>query len=645
VEKTKAILTGNEAIARGAYEAGVKVAAAYPGTPSTEILEYTSTYKSMYSQWSVNEKVAMEVASGASIAGSRALAAMKHVGLNVAADPFMTLAYTGVNAGIVVVTADDPGMHSSQNEQDNRYYSMMARIPLLEPSDSQECKDFVKEAFRISEQFDIPVMLRTTTRISHSGSIVELDDDDIEIQLKKPYRKDPKKYVMIPSHAQARHTSLLERWQRLIDYSNSTQMNRVMMPADFSFPPGEEMDNYNRLGIIASGTCFQFAREAFPGVPILKLGMPSPLPSLLIREFLKEKDIVVIIEELAPFIQDQVKSLDAGVEIIGKEFFPENGEFNPAMVEELYNRLKKLDYFKKGYKKITSEAGNCLISSLAGKYVPKTIFENIDSGSKGLENNAEEIRNIMSTMPPRPPVLCAGCSHRAVFSVLKKLKLTVMGDIGCYTLAVLPPLDSMDTTLCMGAGVGQALGAEKADPVLKGRIVSVIGDSTFFHSGITSLIDNVFNKGTGLVIILDNRVTAMTGHQTNPGIGETLMHEKTTAVLPENIASAAGVKNIRVINPYEIKKLEKAVKEELARNELSVIVCRQACVLADKTRKVSRYVIDRETCKKCGLCIKSGCPAIEYRAGEYSINKAMCNSCGVCSAVCPGKSIYMEKNE
>ncbi|MHB1375948.1 MAG: thiamine pyrophosphate-dependent enzyme [Candidatus Humimicrobiaceae bacterium] len=635
----KTILTGNEAIARGAYEAGVKVAAAYPGTPSTEILENIAKYKSIYSQWSVNEKVAMEVASGASMTGVRALVAMKHVGLNVAADPFMTLAYTGVNAGIVVVTADDPGMHSSQNEQDNRYYSMMAKIPMLEPSDSQECKDFLKEAFKISEQFDIPVLLRTTTRISHSGSVVDLDDD-LETSEKKPYIKDPKKYVMIPAYAQIRHKNLLERWQKLKDYSNKSSLNLISAPEYCADAAAADVNYYNSIGIVTSGTCFQFAKESFPGVSILKLGIPNPLPEKLISDFLKDKDLAVIIEELSPFIQEQVRSMNLGIEIIGKEFFPENGELNPVVIETLYRKFESLNYFKKGYEQILIETKNSRISPLIGKYEEKTFFDNISAG-----DNLEEIKKIISGIPPRPPVLCAGCSHRAVFNILKKLKLTVMGDIGCYTLAALPPLNSVDTTLCMGAGVSQALGAEKADPAFTGKLVSVIGDSTFFHSGITSLIDNVFNKGTGLVLILDNRVTAMTGHQTNPGIGKTLMGEETTAIMPENIAAAVGVKNIRVINPYDTKKLEKAIKEELARNELSVIICRQECVLINKSKKTAGYFINQETCNKCGLCIRFGCPAIEFKSEKYLISKAMCNSCGVCSVICPSKSIKPEEYE
>jgi indolepyruvate ferredoxin oxidoreductase alpha subunit len=414
-------------------------------------------------------------------------------------------------------------------------------------------------------------------------------------------------------------------------------LNLVIKPEHSKITAASEK-NHNGIGMIASGTCFQFARESFPNAPILKLGMPSPLPEIIIRDFLKDKDIAIIIEELSPFIQEQVRSLNPGIEIIGKEFFPEYGEFNPGIIKALYKKFENLDYFEKGYEKIVKETKNGLVSSLIGKYSQKTFLENID-----VPNNIDEVKNIISNIPPRPPVLCAGCSHRAVFNVLKKLKLTVMGDIGCYTLAVLPPLNSMDTTLCMGAGIGQALGAQKADPGLTGKLVSVIGDSTFFHSGITSLIDNVFNNGTGLVLILDNRITAMTGHQTNPGIGRTLMNDETSAIMPENIAAAVGVKNIRVINPYDTKKLEKAIKEELARNELSVIVCRQECVLINKNKKTAGYSINQESCKKCGLCIKFGCPAIEFKEEKYSINKVMCNSCGVCAGICPSKSIKPEK--
>ncbi|MDD5658966.1 MAG: thiamine pyrophosphate-dependent enzyme [Actinomycetota bacterium] len=637
--KKKVILTGNEAIARGAYEAGVKVATAYPGTPSTEILETISKYKSIYSQWSVNEKVAMEVASGASIAGARSLVAMKHVGLNVAADPFMTLAYTGVGGGLVIVSADDPDLHSSQNEQDNRYYSKMAKIPMLEPSDSQECKDFTKIAFEISEKFDTPVLLRTTTRISHSGSVVELGEAPKEKE-NLPYLKDAVKYVMIPAHAKIRHKDLLNRWERLRQYCNSIFINSVMVPHFSSDKPDGELGNPKSIGIITSGVCFQFARETFDRIPILKLGITSPFPEILVRNFLKDKDVAIIIEELSPFIQEQVQSLNIDVEIIGKEFFPENGELNTEIVKILYKKFKKIGFFdnehgKKDQGNIENFKKDKAVSSFIGKYEEKEMMKDLNKDDCGIIEAAEPSKEIL----PRLPVLCAGCSHRAVFYVLKKLKLMVMGDIGCYTLAVLPPISSLDSTLCMGAGIGQALGVEKADPKRKGKVVSVIGDSTFFHSGITSLIDNVFNKGTGLVLILDNRITAMTGHQTHPGLGETLMGKKTTAIKPEDIAVAVGVKSVKVINSYDIKKLEKDIKTELLRNELSVIVCRQECVLTRKNKIVKKYHIDQKICKQCGLCIKYGCPAIKYKDNEYGIDELICNGCGVCANICPCESI------
>lgn len=671
MEKEKTILTGNEALARGAYEAGVKVATAYPGTPSTEILENISKYKNIYSQWSVNEKVAMEVASGASIAGARALVAMKHVGLNVAADPFMTLAYTGIGGGLVVISADDPDMHSSQNEQDNRYYSKMAKIPMLEPSDSQECKDFLKDAFEISEKFDIPVLLRTTTRIAHSGSVVGVGDIAEEKEI-PPYIKNSVKYVMIPAHARIRHESLMDRWKKLKSYSDMISINKIVIPDSNPDKSNFGTKNFASIGIITSGACFQFAKEAFPNVSILKLGMSSPLPEKLIGKFLKDKKIAIVIEELAPFIQEQLQSLNPDVEIIGKEFFPENGEFNVKIIRALYRKFEEIGYFDLGYENIVKNFHNedsavCensgilksrpdnnmkaqnslgynrkdkIILSLIGKYKEKEIMAG--AFTETADKNISEAAKIISGLPPRPPVLCAGCSHRAVFYVLKKLKLMVMGDIGCYTLAVLPPLDTLDSTLCMGAGIGQALGVEKADPKRKGKVVSVIGDSTFFHSGITSLIDNVFNKGTGLILILDNRVTAMTGHQTHPGIGRTLMGDTTTAIKPEDIAAAAGVKNVSIVNSYDIMELEKIIKSELVKEELSVIICRQECVLINKNKVKSKYFIDQKTCKKCGLCIKFGCPAIEYKDEVYSINEFMCNSCGVCANLCPGKSIKLK---
>jgi len=593
--KNLKLLTGNEAIAQGAYEAGVKIAAAYPGTPSTEILENISKYKEIYCQWSVNEKVAMEFASGSSIAGARTLVAMKHVGLNVAADPFMTLSYTGINGGLVIVFADDPGMHSSQNEQDNRYYSKFSKIPMLEPSDSQEAKDFVKEALNMSEKFDTPVIIRTTTRISHSRSMVRIGE---RCNSKSgSYKKNCQKYVMIPAYGRKRHRVLLKRWEKLTKFAENSELNKICNPPDVSLAGG--------VGIITSGISYQYAREVFVNTPILKLSITSPIAKKTVKEFAKGKKLLIIIEELEPFLEEQIKEANPGIKIIGKEYFPQFGELSLEILEDLYDEIFGTSLFK-------------AISS-----------GNTNSGNIEPEENVK-VRSI----PQRPPVLCAGCPHRPVFYILKKLKAIVMGDIGCYTLSVLPPLSSLDSCLCMGAGIGQALGMEKANPELKGRIVSVIGDSTFFHSGITPLIDSVYNKGSGLIIILDNRTTAMTGRQVHPGIGKTLMGETTFEEKPEVIAKAAGIKNVKVVDPYNLMLLEKTIKEELKKQELSVIVSRQKCVLLDKAGSNERVYIDKEECTKCGLCLKFGCPAIEYRNNEYIINELLCTNCKVCVDIC-----------
>ncbi len=574
----KELLTGNEAIARGAWEAGAKVATAYPGTPSTEILENIAKYKGIYSQWSLNEKVALEVASGASIEGIRALVAMKHVGLNVAADPFMTLSYTGINGGLVIISADDPDMHSSQNEQDNRYYAKMAKILMLEPSDSQEAKDFTIKAFELSEKYDCPVLLRTTTRISHSRSIVILKSRT-EVN-KKDYTKDCKKFVMIPAFGRIRHKEVLKRWKKLADYADNSKLNKV-------YNSGDNKD----IGIITSSVSFQYAREVFSDIDILKIGVSNPLPKKKIKDFLKNRKKAIIIEELEPFLEEQIKAMDLGIEVAGKKYFPQFGELGLAALR----KAREIFFTEEKQKK----------------------------RDLGLEN-----------IPKRPPVLCAGCPHRAVFFVLNKLKVRVMGDIGCYTLSVLPPLNSLDTCLCMGAGVGQTLGMEKANPSLKGKLVSVIGDSTFFHSGITSLIDNVYNSGSNLMIILDNRITAMTGHQANPGMGLSLMGQEAPVIWPEKIAKAVGVKNVRVINPNNIGEFEKAVKEELANSDFSVIVARKKCVLLDKKEKNFRIYIDMDACKSCGSCLKFGCPAIEFRDDSYTINELLCTGCEVCIDLC-----------
>jgi indolepyruvate ferredoxin oxidoreductase alpha subunit len=598
-QKDIELLTGNEAFARGAYEAGVRIATAYPGTPSTEILENVSKYRDIYSQWSVNEKVALEVASGASIAGARVLVAMKHVGLNVAADPFMTLAYTGVNGGIVIISADDPYMHSSQNEQDSRFYAKFAKVPMLEPSDSQEALDMVKLAYDISEEFDTPVIVRSTTRISHSRSLVK-PGEKVKLK-KKKYAKDACKYVMIPAYGRMRHNALLERWEKLKDLCEDKRFYELIDPGKKSAAK-KSAD----IGIITSGVVFQYAREVFDSVPILKLNMTNPLPEKAIRKFARGKRLLLVIEELEPYLEESIKLMGMDAEIAGKEYFSQQGELGLAAMEKVYSELFGTEF-------------------LTG------------AGKKAVKAAAK--------IPLRPPVLCAGCPHRSVFYILKKLKATVTGDIGCYTLSVLPPLSSLDSCLCMGAGVGQALGMEKADPGFKNKVVAVIGDSTFFHSGITPLLDNAYNQGTGLIVILDNGTTAMTGHQVHPGTGKTLMGNSTHYIKPEAFAKAAGIKNIKVVDPYDLKELEKVLKEELERDGLSVVVARRICVLLEKKVKEPSIYIDEEACKKCAICTtRFGCPAIETRGDTYVINELLCTECDVCLDVCRYGAIKKSRN-
>ncbi|NPV44599.1 MAG: indolepyruvate ferredoxin oxidoreductase subunit alpha [Firmicutes bacterium] len=570
----KALLSGNEAIARGAYENGVTVATAYPGTPSTEILENMVNYKDkIYCEWSPNEKVAMEVAVGASFGGARTLVAMKHVGLNVAADPFLTLSYTGVKGGMVVVSADDPSMHSSQNEQDNRHYARLAKVPMLEPSDSQEAKDFVGIALDISEQFDTPVLLRTTTRISHSKTVVELKD-----RREKPepaeFERAPQKFVMIPGHARLRHIEVEERLKRLEEYANNAEINRIEW--------GDA-----KIGVITSGISYQYVKEAMPEASVLKLGMTYPLAKDLIRSFAEKVDTLFIVEELDPFLEEQIKAM--GIKVTGKDKLPLIYEFDQGVIRE---RLL---------------------------------------GEKRKEDN------ILSdvSLPPRPPVLCPGCPHRGVFYVLKKLKLVVTGDIGCYTLGVVPPLSAMDTTVCMGASVGMAFGVELAlKDKVKHKVVGVIGDSTFVHSGITGLIDIVYNKGASTVIILDNRITGMTGHQDNPATGKTLMGEHTHQLDLGEVARAVGVKSVRVIDPYDLGETERVIREEIAKDEPSVIITNRPCVLIVKDKEWDKYQVDQELCRSCGMCYKVGCSAIYKENGKAKIDILFCTGCGICGQVC-----------
>lgn len=577
----KVLLSGNEAIARGAYEYGVTVATAYPGTPSTEILENIAKYKDhIYCEWSTNEKVAMEVAIGAAFGGARALVAMKHVGLNVAADPFMTLSYTGVNGGLVIVTADDPSMHSSQNEQDSRQYAKFAKVPMLEPSDSQEAKDFVGKALEISEEFDTPVLLRSTTRISHSKTVVELGVRG-EFPQPEKFERKPDKFVMIPAHARKRHVGVEERIRKLKEFAEKTELNTI-----------EFVDN--KIGIITAGISYQYVKEVFPRASILKLGLSYPLPESKIKEFVKKVETVYVVEELDPFLEEQIRAM--GIEVIGKDRLPLLYELDQGILRE-----------------------------------------------KLLNQNPPEPIDMENTqLPARPPALCPGCPHRGVFYVLKKLGLVVTGDIGCYTLGVVPPLSAMDTTVCMGASVGIAFGLELAlKDKIKGKVVGVIGDSTFIHSGITGLIDIVYNKGVSTIIILDNRTTGMTGHQDNPGTGRTLMGEETHQLDLTRLCKSIGVKdeNVRVINPYDLQETMQAIQEEVVKHEPSVIITNQPCVLIEKGKVWDKYRVDEEKCRNCGMCFKVGCSAI-YRDGDKAkIDEIFCVGCSVCEQVCKFNAI------
>ena len=581
-------LSGNEAVARGAYEAGIRVAAAYPGTPSTEILEtLAEEYRSIYSEWSPNEKVAFEVGIGASLGGARTLVTMKHVGLNVAADPFMTFAYTGVGAGFVVVSADDPEMHSSQNEQDNRFYAKFAQIPFLEPTDSQESKDFVQHACEISEQFDTPVMLRMTTRISHSKGIVE-ESDPIEPPA-EGFKRDMNKYVMIPSNARKRHVVVAERLEKLRKFTEETELNVIE-------------DNGSDIGIITGGIAYQYAKDNLPEADYLKIGFGFPLPLEKIRKFVASHKVNIVIEELEPYYEEQIKA--AGIPVEGKKYFSRLGELSPYAVAL-------------GLK----EAG--LIKEVqVASYEAGEVF-------------------------PRPPVLCPGCPHRGAFMALKKLKVPVTGDIGCYTLSVLPPLNIMDTCICMGASIGNAIGMEKADSNNKG-VAAVIGDSTFLHSGITGLLDAVYNKSNITVVILDNRVTAMTGGQQHPATGYTLMGESTKEVNLVELCRALGVESVHVIDPYDYETTLKVLKEELGRPGPSVVITNRPCVLMPKRIMDRPYKVVLEDCNGCSACFRIGCPAIststeltKRKRPKAVIDPLLCTGCALCAQICKPEAIVL----
>ena len=575
----KVIMLGNEAIARGAYEAGVKVSAAYPGTPSTEISENIIKYKDdIYSEWSPNEKVAAEVAIGASISGVRAMACMKHVGLNVASDPLYTVSYMGVNGGLVLVVADDPGLYSSQNEQDTRMVARAAQVPVLEPSDSMEAKEYMKAAFQISEVFDRPVILRTTTRLAHSQGLVELyDREEVE---DVPYEKNIAKTVMMPGNAKLRHVEIEKRNLELAEAANTLPINTVEM-------------NDTKIGVITSGIPYQYVKEALPNASVLKLGMVNPLPKKLITEFASKVDALYIIEELDPVIEEQVKSW--GIKAVGKELFTVQGEYSANMIR-------------------------------------KAILKE-DIGTKA-----------PVAAPGRPPILCPGCPHRSVYYVLNKLKMHVAGDIGCYTLGAVAPLSVVDSVICMGASISSLHGMEKA----KGKEyiknwVAAIGDSTFLHTGVNSLMNMVYNKSTGTVMILDNSTTGMTGHQDHAATGKTLMGEPTNAIDIPNLCRAIGVKNVVEVNAFDIKTLEKVIKEEVAKDEVSVIITKTPCVLLDKSKKPV-YIAHPDKCKKCGMCMKPGCPAMTKNTdGTIRIDDTMCTGCGLCETLCKFDAIELLK--
>ena len=591
----KKVLSGNEAIALGVYENGVRFASAYPGTPSTEILENFARYKGVYAEWAPNEKVAVESAIGASMVGARVLAVMKHVGLNVAADPFMELPYSGVSGGFVLVNADDPGMHSSQNEQDNRLYARFAQIPMFEPSDSQEAKDMVTEAYKLSEKYETPVMVRTTTRISHSKGIVEVSEDAAEELNVKGFEKNRLEKVMIPAYARPKHTVILNNIKDLTEYSEISQFNR------------EEIGSYS-IGIITSSISYQYVKEVLPGAAILKLGFTYPLPEKKIKEFAAKVKLLFVVEELEPYLEDQIKAM--GIKIEGKRYFPRIDEFSPEIVAA-------------GFKK----------AGVLAEDLPAVI---------------EQPEN---TNMPRPPLMCPGCSHRGLLYAINRLNGIVHGDIGCYTLSVMPPLESLDTNLCMGASISMAHGTAKAMEVLESKdnrpVFAVIGDSTFFHSGMTSLLNVVYNNSNVNICILDNHTTAMTGAQEHPGTGKTLQLADTRTIDVIDVVRALGCSRVREVDPFDLKATHTALQEEAEYKGPSVIVTKKPCVQLLKGVVHDVFSVDIEKCIGCAMCLKLGCPAIgqgeiipmkNNQTKRYSvIDTALCAGCSLCEQVCkPG---------
>jgi len=567
----KQLILGNEAVARGLYEAGCSFVSSYPGTPSTEITEAVAKYPEVYAEWAPNEKVALEAAFGASLAGRRSFCGMKHVGLNVAADPLFTIAYTGVNAGLVIGVADDAGMHSSQNEQDSRHYARSAKIPMLEPSDSEEALEFAKLAYDLSEKFDTPVLLKMCTRVSHSQSVVETGERTEHI---KEYEKNIPKYVMMPGNAKKRHPVVEARTQALIQYAETADINRI--------EPGKD----HKMGIITSSTSYQYVKEVLGDTyPVMKLGMIWPMPEQKIRDFAASVSELVIVEELDSFIEAHCR--DLGLACVGKSNF--------SCIDEL--------------------SQNKVAAQLA-----KAVEEGVA---------------LADAIPPRPPVMCAGCPHRGLFYTLKKNKITVLGDIGCYTLGAVAPLAAVDSVICMGASVSGLHGFSKSqNGAMDGKTVAVIGDSTFMHSGITGLVNIAYNESNATVIIVDNSITGMTGHQQNPTTGFNLKGDPCAKIDLETLCHAVGIKRVRVIDPYDLKQCDEVIKEELAANEPSVIISRRPCALLKYVKHKAPLAVEQDKCIGCKACMKIGCPAISIVSGKAKIDPTLCVGCGVCAQLC-----------
>lgn len=577
----KKLMLGNEAVARGLYESGCSFVSSYPGTPSTEITEYAAKYDEIYAEWAPNEKVAMEAAFGASLAGKRSFCAMKHVGLNVAADPLFTIGYTGVNAGLLIGVADDPGMHSSQNEQDSRHYAKASKIPMLEPSDSKEALEMTKLAYELSEQFDTPFIIKMCTRVAHSQSVVE-ESDRTEVQ--KTYEKNPAKYIMMPGNAKKRHPIVEERTRALVKYAETAPVNRI--------EKGED----NSIGFITSSTTYQYVKEVFGDkYPVMKLGLIWPMPAKSIIDFAGSVDRLIVAEELDGFIEEHCNSL--GLKVEGKEIFP-------------------------------------LIDELSQNKIAEKFGIDIENGVV-LEEN----------IPNRPPVMCAGCPHRGLFYTLAKNKITVMGDIGCYTLGAVPPLAAIDTTICMGASISGLHGYNKANcGETDGKTVAVIGDSTFMHSGMTGLVNVAYNDSNSTVIILDNSITGMTGHQQNPTTGYNLKGDPAAKINLEVLCRAMGINNVRVVDPYNLAECETVIKEELAKAEPSVIISRRPCALLKYVKYNKPLVVDSDKCKSCKMCMKIGCPAISMKDSKAVVDNTLCTGCGVCGQLCKFDALKVQED-